>query len=160
MPRVVASRLVELPAEDAVALWTNVGRWPTFIEGFARTLELDDGWPEGGSKLVWESTPAGRGRVTERVLEYTPSGGEQPARLSTQVFEERLMGTQTVSFESAEGGTLVEIALEYELQPNAASRQGLLGKLNDLFFIRNAESSSLERTLRRFATEAAEENAL
>ena len=160
MPRVVASRLVELPAEKAVALWTNVGRWPTFIEGFARTLELDDGWPEGGSKLVWESTPAGRGRVTERVLEYMPPGGAQPARLSTQVFEERLTGTQTVSFESAEGGTRVQMALEYELQPNAASRQGLLGKLNDLFFIRNAQSSSLERTLRRFATEAAEENAL
>ena len=40
---------VPLQPEDALALWTNVDRWPTFIEGFARVIELSQGWPDEGS---------------------------------------------------------------------------------------------------------------
>ena len=39
---------VPLQPEDALALWTNVDRWPTFIEGFARVIELSQGWPDEG----------------------------------------------------------------------------------------------------------------
>jgi hypothetical protein len=104
---------------------------------------------------VWESVPGGRGRVSERV---NSSG---PDELATRVVDESLIGVQTVSFHPSEDGTsVVEITLEYELNPTSVWRRGPLGKLADLLFIRRALGDSLARTLRRFAAEAAEESAL
>jgi len=155
MPSVSASRLVALSPERAAALWTDVTRWATFVEGFAHVIEKDDSWPAGGSRLVWTSVPGGRGRVTERVVS---SGGDH---LSTRLAEESLAGTQTVSFHPGEDAAcVVELALEYELNPTSVWRQGPVGKLADALFIRRALGDSLARTLRRFATEAAEESAL
>jgi hypothetical protein len=77
------------------------------------------------------------------------------SRLVTQVFEERYTGVQVVSFEPDDDGCLVEIELAYEL-----SKGGPLRGVTDLLFIRRAQSDALVRTLRRFATEAAEEAAL
>ena len=77
------------------------------------------------------------------------------------MFEEATdRAAQTVTFEPAEGGTRVALELRYELQPTTWARQGLIGKVTDVFFIRRALSDSLARTLRRFATEAEEEVAL
>ena len=141
---------VPLPPERARELWTDLRRWPTFIEGFARVLVADPEWPAAGSKLVWESIPEGRGRVTERVVE---SSGE---RIVTEVFEDALSGRQTVTFEpEEEDATLVELELDYEL-----TRSGVLRAITDLVFIRRALSAALVRTLRRFAAEAAEEAAM
>jgi uncharacterized membrane protein len=149
MSKVRERRTVELPPERAFALWTDLARWPTFVEGFAHTEE-DDGWPERGGKLVWRSVPGGRGRVTERVTESLP-----PGRLVTQVFEERLEGVQTVSFTPAEEGTVVEVELDYRLV-GGSPLQGL----TDVLFVRRAQRDALARTLRRFGAEAAEEAGL
>ena len=155
MPTVKASRSVVLSPDRAAALWTDVSRWPTFVEGFQHVVEKDDSWPAHGAKLVWKSVPDGRGTVNERVMS---SGGDH---LSTRLIEEALTGVQTVTFHPAEdGGCVVEIALEYELNPTSVWRQGPLGKVADALFIRRALGDSLARTLRRFATEAAEESAL
>jgi hypothetical protein len=140
---------VPLPPERARELWTNLRRWPTFIEGFARVLEADPEWPAEGAKVVWESIPEGRGRVTERVVE---SSGE---RIVTEVFEDALTGRQTVAFEAEEGETLAEVELDYEL-----TQAGVLRAITDVIFIRRALSAALARTLNRFATEATEEAAL
>jgi Polyketide cyclase / dehydrase and lipid transport len=140
---------VPLPPERARELWTNLRRWPTFIEGFARVLEADPEWPAEGAKVVWESIPEGRGRVTERVVE---SSGE---RIVTEVFEDALTGRQTVAFEAEEGETLAEVELDYEL-----TQAGVLHAITDVIFIRRALSAALARTLNRFATEATEEAAL
>ena len=51
-------------------------------------------WPEAGAKVVWESSPGGRGRVTEKVT------GARRRRLATQVFEDALAGTQTFAVPS------------------------------------------------------------
>jgi uncharacterized membrane protein len=145
--------VVPLVPARAYGLWIDLKRWPTFIDGFARVERVDDGWPDEGAKLVWQSTPDGRGLVTERV-----TGGEPGVVLTTQVFEERLAGTQTVTFEAdeeEEEGTLVELELDYEL-----TRGGPLSGITDVLFIRRAQRDALVRTLRRFATEAAEEAAL
>lgn len=112
-------------------------------------LEIDPGWPQVGSKLVWTSGPAGRGRVTERVRE----SGE--GRFATQVFEDRLTGTQTALFEPHEEGSMVAVELEYELQ-----KGGRLRAIADALFIRRALRDALRRTLRRFATEAEAETAM
>jgi len=141
---------LDLPPERAAALWTDLRRWPTFMEGFSRVVRTDGDWPRQGSKIVWESIPGGRGRVTERVSEW----GE--GRLVTEVFEEALTGTQTVRFGIAQNGeSAVEIQLEYTL-----SKPGPLAGVTDFFFIRRALTASLGRTLRRFATEAEEEAGL
>jgi hypothetical protein len=139
-----------LTPEAALRLWTDVDRWPSFVEGFGRTLERSPDWPAGGARLVWESTPAGRGRVTEKVVE-----GEGPDRFVTTVFEERLHGTQTFRVVESEGGSRAELNLEYEL-----TKYGPLGAVADAIFIRRAIRDSLRRTLSRFAVEAEEEAGL
>jgi uncharacterized membrane protein len=149
MGTVRESIVVGLPPEHARALWTDLGRWATFIEGFARVLEADPDWPAAGSKVVWESIPEGRGRVTERVVESSDE------RIVTEVFEQALTGRQTVSFEPDEGETLVELELDYKL-----TQAGVLRAIADVIFIRRALSAALARTLRRFAAEAAEEASL
>jgi uncharacterized membrane protein len=151
MARAERAVTVELTPEVAFELWTDITRWPTFIEGFARADRLDESWPAAGAKLVWQSVPTGRGTVTEKVRR------SQPGKLfETEVLEERLTGTQTVEFAPAEeGGTAVILALDYKL-----TQRGVLSRLTDLLFIRGAQHNALARTLRRFATEAAEEAAL
>ena len=141
-----------MPLEPAraLALWEDVRRWPSFVEGLARVKELSPSWPEPGAKVVWESGPGGRGRVTERVLER--DGG----RFATEVFEQRLFGTQAARFAPAGGGRArVELALSYEL-----TRAGPAGAVTDLLFVRRALRDALLRTLRRFAVEAEDEAGL
>ena len=141
---------VALDPAAALALWTDTRRWASFVEGFGHAVEVAPSWPEQGAKLVWESTPGGRGRVTERVV----AGGE--GRFAAQVFERALVGTQTVTaLADAEGGAQVELRLDYEL-----TRYGPARALADVLFIRRALRDALRRTLRRFAVEADEEAGL
>jgi hypothetical protein len=95
-----AGRDIALAPERALALWADLDRWPAFVEGFARVVELDSGWPSPGARVVWESGPEGRGRVSERVLDHDPE-----RVLVTEVAEEplgggprRLSGRQTLEF--------------------------------------------------------------
>jgi len=146
-----AVRHVELDPGHAWALWTDVRRWPTFVEGFSQVVERSPDWPTRGSKVVWTSTPGGRGRVTEKVTIAEPAG-----RFETRVLEEALSGTQLMSFARAEDGrTRVELRLDYEL-----ANPGPIRAIADVLFIRRALTQALNRTLARFATEAAEEAAL
>ena len=150
MGRAREATVVPLDAGEAMALWTDPGRWPSFVEGFARVLEADERWPEPGSKVTWQSVPGGRGRVTERIGEHVPA-----ERLVIQVFEEQLTGTQSVAFRDVDGETAVEVELDYEL-----TRGGPLRAVTDFLFIRRALTDSLRRTLRRYAVEAREQSAL
>jgi Polyketide cyclase / dehydrase and lipid transport len=140
------SVITELAPLVAQRLWTDTTRWPTFVDGFAHIVQIDPEWPAPGSKVVWESGPAGRGRVTERITETTDNA------IVSEVFEAQLTGTQRVTFEPDAGGSLVTVELEYELQ-----KGGPLRGLTDVLFIRRALSDMLTRTLRRFSTEAAEQ---
>jgi hypothetical protein len=144
-----AATVVPLAPEGALALWTDVSRWPTFVEGFARTLELSGDWPAQGARVVWESGPGGRGRVTEKVLEHGTG------RFATRVDEDALHGRQAISVSEDADGTRVELNLEYEL-----AKYGPLRALADVIFIRRALRDALRRTLRRFAVEAEEEAGL
>jgi hypothetical protein len=166
--RASARATLPLAPPDVLRLWTDVERWPSFVEGFARRLELTEAWPEPGARIVWESAPSGRGRVTETVVERGVD------RFSTQVYEEALAGVQTlrvvpvddgdagdVSNDGTEGdaseadASEVELSLEYEL-----ARYGPLRGLADALFIRRALRDALRRTLYRFAIEAEEEAGL
>ena len=146
MRRASARATLPLTPPDVLRLWSDVERWPSFVEGFARRLELTEAWPEPGGRVVWESTPDGRGRVTETV---TQRAGD---RFSTQVYEEALTGTQTLRALPASDGSEVELSLEYEL-----ARYGPLRGVADVLFIRRALRDALRRTLTRFTVEAEEE---
>jgi hypothetical protein len=137
---------VPLGPDKAMRLWTDVSRWPSFVEGFARRLELSPEWPAKGSRVVWESNPDGRGRVTETVVE------SEAQVFSTQVFEEQLMGTQTFQVAPADDGSEVALVLDYEL-----AKWGPLRGVADAIFIRRALRDSLRRTLFRFEVEAEDE---
>ena len=141
-----AITVVPLTPPEAMDLWRSVDRWPTFVEGFARPLQVADEWPEKGARVVWESNPEGRGRVTETVTE------NRPDRFSTQVFEEALIGMQTFQAVPASDGAEVALSLEYEL-----AKYGPLRGLADAIFIRRALRDALRRTLFRFEIEAEEE---
>ena len=149
MRRASARAALPIAPAEALRLWSDVDRWPSFVEGFARRLELSDAWPEPGGRVVWESTPDGRGRVTETVVESTAE------RFATQVFESALMGTQTLRVLPADAGSEAELSLEYVL-----TRYGPLGGVADALFIRRALRDALRRTLLRFAIEAEEEASL
>jgi hypothetical protein len=144
--RASARAALPLTPPDVLRLWSDVERWPSFVEGFARQLELTGAWPEPGGRVVWESTPDGRGRVTETVTERAPD------RFSTRVFEQALMGTQTLRALPASDGSEVELSLEYELV-----KYGPLRGVADALFIRRALRDALRRTLFRFGVEADEE---
>src|SRR5947209_15221099 len=141
-----ASREVDLGAEAAFAAWVDLGRWPSFVDGFGRVEHADEAWPAVGAELVWLSLPSGRGRVSETVLACEPG-----SRLATRVREEQLEGTQTVSFDDSGDGTRVRLELSYRL-----SRGGPLRFFVDVLFVRRAEGEALDRTLGRFAIEAAQ----
>ena len=144
-----ARATLSLPPSHVLALWSDVERWPSFIEGFARRLELSPEWPAKGARVVWESVPEGRGRVTETVLEGSDD------HFSTQVFEEALMGTQTLRAAPSGGGSEIELTLQYELV-----KYGPLRGVADAIFIRRALRDALRRTLFRLAIEAEDEAGL
>lgn len=148
----VAKAFTTVPLEpgEAFRLWTDVSRWPTFVDGFGHPERADPTWPDAGAKLVWKSVPGGRGTVTERVTASEPA-----VVFETVVLEEKLDGTQRIEFAAVEDGTRVIAQLDYRAQVG-----GPLRAVIDVLFIRRAQNDALARTLRRFTTEAREQSAL
>jgi Polyketide cyclase / dehydrase and lipid transport len=141
-----------LEPREALDLWLDTSRWPTFVDGFGAMERLHERWPEPGASAVWHSKPGGRGTVTEKVAELEP-----PGRVVVAVLDDQLSGHQTVTFEpdEEEGGCRVLVELDYKLNEG-----GPLRAIADRIFIRRALRDSIRRTLERFAVEAAEEAAL
>ena len=139
-----AEASLELPglASEAEALWYDPVRWPAWIDGFAHVVELSDEWPAEG-RLVWHSTPEGRGRVLETVTAYEARAGQTLA-----VEDSRLRGTQRVAFKPGSDSLTITLSLDYELKERNA-----LTWLVDRIFVRREVVASLRRTLTRFARE-------
>jgi hypothetical protein len=143
MPRIRAKVTVPGLASEAEALWYEPQRWPVWIDGFGHLVKLEGEWPGPGACAVWDSKPGGRGRVVERVTAHEIRAGQTLA-----VEDEKLRGTQTVTFEPGANGVEVALELEYELK-NA----NVMTPLTDVLFIRRALRDSLKRSLIRFARE-------
>ena len=133
----------------AQRLWTDTNRWPTFVDGFGHLIEIAEDWPAPGAKVVWQSGPAGRGRVTERIR------SNEDGAVEIEVFDSQMTAIQTARFEPGDDGCDVILALDYELASG-----GPLRGLTDVLFIRRALAMALDRTLTRFAREAADEATL
>jgi hypothetical protein len=93
--------------------------------------------------VVWRSGPAGRGTVTERVVERLALEGQ-----TVEVRDDSIKGHQRVAFLPEDDGVEITLSLEYEL-----ARRTLFTPLVDLLFIRKAFERSLSNTLERFAAE-------
>jgi len=141
-----------LTPEAALRLWTEVDRWPSFVEGFKHVERQDGRWPEVGARVRWVSTPGGRGLVTERVV-----AAEPPNRIVTEVFEDAMTARQTVTFSPADPPRETWVGLELDYELTAA---GYLKQITDVLFIRRALAAAMDRTLGRFATEAEEQTSL
>ena len=144
---VSAAAVVPLAPTEARALWTDTARWASFVEGFGHVAETRGEWPGEGAQVVWMSTPGGRGRVTEKVVD------DSEFRFATRISEEAMQGEQSAEFAPAdEGGTRVDLRIDYELTSG-----GPFQVVSDVLFIRRALRDALKRTLRRYVTEATEE---
>jgi hypothetical protein len=119
--------------------------WPAWVDGF-QSAEEGEGYPGEGGTLVWHSIPAGRGRVSERVLEHSPR------RLHRVAFEDpQSRGELVTEFEIEGEGTRVTQTLDYELTSG-----GLFSGLTDRLFVRGQMAGSLGRSLLRLRHEVEE----
>jgi hypothetical protein len=138
-----ASRSLPGLVHEAELRWYDTERWPAWVDGLDRVLSADENWPEVGATVIWESGPAGRGRVTERVLAYEARRGQ-----TVQVEDDSITGRQSVSFVPAGDGLEVQLRLEYRI-----TKSSIVTPVVDFLFIRRVMSRSLAYTLERFEVE-------
>ncbi len=143
MPSVSAELIVPASLAEAWDLYFDRRRWTSWVDEFRGTDEIDDGYPEAGGTLVWHSGPAGRGQVTETVLEH------EPRRLHRiRYLDQSSEGEQLTRFEIAgENGTKVSLELDYELVGPT------LIPFTDRLFVRPQMRNSLMRSLEGLAAE-------
>ncbi len=125
---------------EAQTCWCEVSRWPEWVDGAVRIVSVEERWPQLGSTVVWQSGPAGRGRVTERVIGFEPL-----AELTVAVEDDAMEGVQTVRFDPEGEGVEVEVTLEYRIK-----RRSPMTWLVEGLFVRRPMILSLTRTLERF----------
>ena len=138
-----ASQVLEGTVHEAEAVWYDLARWPRWVPGLETVSVVGGQWPSAGAQVRWESGPAGRGRVLERVVEYEPLAGQ-----TVEVEDDSIRGHQTVAFSAQEANVAVELSLAYELKQRSP-----LMRLVDVVFIRRAMTRALEQTLGRFGSE-------
>jgi Polyketide cyclase / dehydrase and lipid transport len=125
--------------------WYDTAGWASWMDGLARVLSTSPDWPAAGAVVVWESGPAGRGRVRERVVSYEPLSGQ-----TVEVHDDSIDGRQSVSFQAVEEGVRVELELDYRIR-----RRSIVTPLVDRLFVRRPMASSLQTTLARFGARLA-----
>jgi hypothetical protein len=142
---IVESVSVEASLAEAWNYYFEPRGWPAWVDGFAR-VESSDDYPEPGGSLRWQSIPAGRGEVTEHVLEH------EARRVHRIAFRDPTSAGELRTNFSIEGsGTLVRQELEYQL-----ARRGPFARLTDRLFIRSQMRSSMRRSLDRLKLEVEE----
>jgi hypothetical protein len=142
MATVSESILVGASLAETWDLYFNEHSWPAWVDGFGG-VESADGYPHEGGSLIWRSIPAGRGEVTERVLEH------QPRRLHRIAFSDpESSGEMSTRFAVEGQGTRVTLEFAY-----VVGRDGLLARITDVLFVRGQVAKSLQRSLLRFRLE-------
>ena len=146
MPTLTDSITVQASLSETWDYYFEPRGWPAWVDGFGK-VDSSAGYPEVGGTLTWNSTPAGRGRVAEKVLAHEPRSLH---RISFSDPESR--GELETRFEIARGErTTVSLELSYEL-----AQGGPFAWLAERFFVRGQVAKSLRRTLLRFRLEVEE----
>jgi hypothetical protein len=142
---IVESVAVEASLAEAWDRYLDPTCWSAWADGFGRVLALD-GYPEVGGSLRWASIPAGRGEVTERVLEHAPR------RLHRVSFSDSSSEGELRATFAIEGtGTVITQQLDYRLRS-----RGPFAWLTDRLFIRSQIRGSMRRSLERFKLDVEE----
>lgn len=149
MAVVSSERIIAGTVADAERRWYDTSVWPAWIDGCDRVAEVADPWPQAGGRVSWESGPAGRGSVTETVIDHAPGAGQ-----TVTIEDDSIDGRQTVTFTAEPGGVRVTLTLDYRIR-----RRSPLTPLIDRLFVRRAMTQSLQRTLGRFGARAARADA-
>jgi hypothetical protein len=140
MRTVRVARTFAASVPEAESHWYDTGRWADWVDGLEQVLSVGGDWPRAGATVSWRSGPAGRGQVTERVLDHEPRRGQ-----TLEVSDDSIHGEQSIAFTPEPPGVRVELSLAYEI-----TRRSPVTPLIDLLFIRRAMTASLEQTLSRF----------
>ncbi len=111
MRTVQARQVFEGSVHEAEAVWYDIDRWPRWVPGLELVEEVSGQWPEPEAQVRWESGPAGRGRVVERVVAYEPLAGQ-----TVEVEDDSIRGEQTVTFAAEDENVAVDLSLAYELK--------------------------------------------
>jgi uncharacterized membrane protein len=119
--------------------------WPSWVDGFA-AVERAEGYPEQGATLVWRSKPAGRGTVTERVLEHSPR-----TRHRIEWSDPESSGALLSEFAVEGDAVRVTLRLDYRIAGG-----GPFNRITERLFVRGQVVKSLQRSLLRFKHEAEE----
>jgi hypothetical protein len=128
---------------EAERCWYETDGWHHWVDGLDHVLEVQGDWPQVGATVAWQSGPAGRGRVVERVIGYEPLRGQ-----ALEVADNSISGRQSVTFTAVGDRVEVGLALEYRLV-----RRSIVSPVVDMLFIRRAMTASLSSTLSRFGVE-------
>ncbi len=128
---------------EAETVWYDTSRWSSWVDGLERVTAVGERWPAEGAEVSWQSGPAGRGRVSEQVVDYEPLVGQ-----TVEVSDDSIEGRQSVRFVPDDGSVTIELSLEYRVK-----RRSLFMPLVDFLFIGRAFATSLRSTLERFGLE-------
>jgi hypothetical protein len=144
---VAASAVITASLAEVWEFYFDTGSWDLWVDGFA-AIESVDGYPLTGGGLVWKSVPAGRGEVSESVLEHEPRSLHR-----VKFTDPESSGEQTTRFaiEPGSDGGATRVSLELSYEPKTGA--GFLGGVVDLLFVRSQMRRSLERTLARLRLE-------
>ncbi len=143
MRSVTASQTFAADVAAAERCWYDTSRWPAWIDGCDRVIDVRAPWPGAGGGVTWESGPAGRGTVTETVTAHETAGGQ-----TVEVADGSVTGRQVVTFTAVDGGVQVTLGLSYQL-----NRATPITVVIDMLFIRRQMLMSLTRTLSRFGAQ-------
>jgi uncharacterized membrane protein len=129
--------------EEVAPRWVDTDHWPDWMDEVEEVLAVSADWPAVGASVHWRSPPAGRGEVTETIVEYADND-----LIATELVDSSVTARQTVTFTAADDGVAIGLTLDYRI-----SKRGPLTPLLDRFFVRPAMRSSLTSTIERFGGE-------
>ncbi|MEO8093286.1 MAG: SRPBCC family protein, partial [bacterium] len=142
MSEVSASVAIEASLAEVWDYHFDPAGWPIWADGFEAVVS-SEGYPQQGGRLRWRSTPAGRGEVSEQVLEHQPRGLHRIAFSDPQT-EGELRTTFAIE------GDRVNVTQELSYRLRGG---GPFAALTDFLFIRSQQGRSLQRSLEAFGRE-------
>ncbi|MGI8713717.1 MAG: SRPBCC family protein [Solirubrobacteraceae bacterium] len=140
MRTVTVERTFIASVPDAEAHWYDTGHWAQWVDGLERVIAVQGDWPRAGASVTWQSGPAGRGLVTERVTAHRPLAGQ-----TLEVCDDAIRGEQSIALAPDGSQVRMTLSLAYRI-----TRRSPVTPVVDLLFIRRAMIDSLELTLTRF----------
>jgi uncharacterized protein YndB with AHSA1/START domain len=136
--------LVPAPLAEVWDFYFDPRAWPEWVDSFGHVIE-SEGYPETGGTLRWKSVPAGRGEVTEKVLEH-----DSRRRHRIEFSDPSMEGEMTVTFAIEGEGTKVVASMDYRLLDKS-----VFARLGALLFLKAQLRGTLRRSLDALAPEVA-----